>query len=77
MHRSYHGRYYAKGQNLKWALRQAYDDVLAKYDLLAMPTIPFVATKIPEAGCPREEYVARARHDRQHLPVRRQRAIPA
>ncbi len=60
MHRYYHGRYYAKGQNLKWALRQAYDDVLAKYDLLAMPTIPFVATKIPEAGCPREEYVARA-----------------
>ena len=60
MHRYYHGRYYAKGQNLKWALRQAYDDVLAKYDLLAMPTIPFTATKIPEAGCPREEYVARA-----------------
>ena len=60
MHRYYHGRYYAKGQNLKWALRQAYDDVLAKYDLLAMPTIPFTATKIPEPGCPREEYVARA-----------------
>ncbi len=60
MHRYYHGRYYAKGQNLKWALRQAYDDVLAKYDLLAMPTIPFTATKLPEAGCPREEYVARA-----------------
>ena len=60
MHRYYHGRYYAKGQNLKWALRQAYDDVLAKYDLLAMPTIPFTAAKIPEAGCPREEYVARA-----------------
>jgi len=60
MHRHYHGRYYAKGQNLKWALRQAYDDVLAKYDLLAMPTIPMVATKLPEPGCPREEYVARA-----------------
>jgi len=60
MHRYYHGRYYAKGQNLKWALRQAYDDVLAKYDLLAMPTIPFTAAKLPEAGCPREEYVARA-----------------
>ena len=60
MHRAYHGRYYAKGQNLKWALRQAYDDVLAKYDLLAMPTIPMVATKLPEPGCPREEYVARA-----------------
>jgi amidase len=60
MHRYYHGRYYAKGQNLKWALRQAYDDVLAKYDLLAMPTIPFVATKIPGADCTREEYVGRA-----------------
>jgi amidase len=60
MHRYYHGRYYSKGQNLKWALRQAYDDVLAKYDLLAMPTIRFVATKIPDAGCTREDYVARA-----------------
>ena len=74
MHRYYHGRYYAKGQNLKWALRQAYDDVLAKYDLLAMPTIPFTATKIPEAGLPARGICgARARHDRQHLPVRRQR----
>jgi amidase len=60
MHRYYHGRYYSKGQNLKWALRQAYDDVLAKYDLLAMPTIRFVATKIPDAGCTREDYVGRA-----------------
>ena len=41
MHRYYHGRYYAKAQNLKWALRQAYDDVLARFDLLAMPTIRF------------------------------------
>ena len=30
MHRAYHGRDYAKGQYLKWTLRQAYDDVLAK-----------------------------------------------
>jgi amidase len=60
MHRAYHGRYYAKAQNLKWELRQAYDDVLAKYDLLALPTIPFAATKIPADGCSREEYVARA-----------------
>jgi len=58
--RYYHGRYYAKAQNLKWALRQAYDDVLGKYDLLAMPTVPFRATAIPPAGAPREEYVARA-----------------
>jgi amidase len=60
MHRYYHGRYYAKAQNLKWSLRQAYDDVLSKFDLLAMPTIPFVATPIPDSDCSREEYVARA-----------------
>lgn len=55
--RNYHGRYYAKAQNLKRTLRQAYDDVLADYDLIAMPTIPFPATKIPAADCSREEYV--------------------
>jgi amidase len=60
MHRNYHGRYYAKGQNLKWALRQAYDDALREYDLLAMPTIRFVATKIPPADASREDYVGRA-----------------
>jgi amidase len=60
MNRYYHGRYYAKAQNLKWALRQAYDDVLARFDLLAMPTIRFVATPLPADGSPREEYVGRA-----------------
>jgi amidase len=60
MHRYYHGRYYAKAQNLKWSLRQAYDDVLAEYDLLAMPTIRFQATEIPPPDCSREEFVGRA-----------------
>src|SRR5262245_30050456 len=60
MHKYYHGRYYAKAQNLKWKLRQAYDDVLASYDLLAMPTIPFLATPIPDPDCTREDYVGRA-----------------
>ncbi|MGR8920971.1 MAG: amidase, partial [Gammaproteobacteria bacterium] len=56
----YHGRYYAKGQNLSWKLRQAYDAALADYDVLLMPTLPLKATRIPDKGCPREEYVARA-----------------
>jgi amidase len=60
MHRYYHGRYYAKAQNLKWALRKAYDEVLARYDLLAMPTIRFLPTPIPADGSSREEYIARA-----------------
>jgi amidase len=58
--RYYHGRYYAKAQNLRRDLRKAYDEVLDRYDLLLMPTIPFRAPQIPAADCSREEYVGRA-----------------
>jgi amidase len=57
MHRNYHNRYHAKAQNLRVPLRQAYDEVLRRYDIIAMPTLPFPATKIPPADCSREEYV--------------------
>lgn len=57
LNRNYNARYQAKGQNLRWVLRKAYDEALAKHDVLVMPTIPFPATKIPPADCPREEYV--------------------
>lgn len=60
MEDQYHGRYYAKAQNLSWKLRNAYDAQLQNYDLLVMPTLPMKATKIPPKDCPREEYVARA-----------------
>ena len=55
--RYYHGRYYAKAQNLRPALVKAYDDALAEYDVLVMPTVPFRATPIPPPDCPLEEYV--------------------
>jgi amidase len=58
--RFYHGRYYAKAQNLRQVLRQSYDAVLKDFDLLAMPTIPFRATEIPAPGCSREDYIGRA-----------------
>jgi amidase len=60
MHRSTHGTYHAKAQNLRWGLRAAYDAVLAQYDIIAMPTIPFTATEIPAAECSRETYVGKA-----------------
>jgi amidase len=60
MHRYYHGRYYAKAQNLRRTLTAAYDAALAEHDLLVMPTIPFRATAIPPADCSREEYVTLA-----------------
>ncbi len=57
MHRHYHNRYHAKAQNLRVLLRNAYDEVLNKYDLMVMPTIPFPATRIPPADAPREVYI--------------------
>jgi amidase len=60
MKRYYHGRYYAKAQNLRRSLREAYDRALAEHDVLVMPTIPFRATAIPPPNCSREDYIGRA-----------------
>jgi amidase len=60
MQDQYHGRYYAKAQNLARSLTAAYDTALRDCDLLVMPTLPLKATKIPAADASREEYVARA-----------------
>jgi amidase len=35
--RYYHGRFYAKAQNLRRSLREAYDSVLRSYDIMVMP----------------------------------------
>jgi amidase len=56
----YRGRYYAKAQNIARKVKAAYDAAFAKYDLLLMPTLPIVATKLPEPGAPVAEIVARA-----------------
>jgi amidase len=47
MLRKHGGYHYAKAQNLARRLRAAYDDTLASYDLLLMPTLPMKATKLP------------------------------
>jgi len=60
MQDNYHGRYYAKAQNLARSLRAAYDAALQQADLLVMPTLPMKATPIPPPTASREEYVARA-----------------
>ncbi len=48
--RHHRGHFYAKAQNLGRLLRKTYDDVLAHYDLLMMPTLPLKATPIPPAN---------------------------
>lgn len=45
----YYGRYYAKAQNLREEVTEAYDDALADVDVLAMPTSPKPANEITEA----------------------------
>jgi amidase len=57
---NYGSRYYGKSINIVRRLRAAYDAVLAKYDLLLMPTTPMKATRLPEAKASKEEYVTRA-----------------
>jgi len=60
MQERYHGRYYAKAQNLARSLKAAYDVAMRDCNLLVMPTLPLKATRIPPADVSREEYVARA-----------------
>ena len=54
------GAYYAKAQNLARRLRAAYDEKLASYDLLLMPTLPMKATRLPGADAPLADVLARA-----------------
>src|SRR6202049_340659 len=56
----YRGHYYAKAQNLVRRLRRAYDAVLSRYDLLLMPTLPMVATPLPEPNAPVTHILQRA-----------------
>jgi amidase len=56
----YRGHFYSKSQNLSRKLRAAYDEALAKYDLLLMPTLPVKATPLPPPDASRELYIQRA-----------------
>jgi amidase len=56
----YQGRHYARGQNVRRNLVAAYDEALARFDVLVMPTVPFRATPIPEGPVTPAESVAYA-----------------
>ncbi|MBF6569294.1 MAG: amidase [Candidatus Binataceae bacterium] len=57
MREQYHGRYYAKAQNLARTLLAAYNEALKDCDVLVMPTTPVKAGKIPPKGCSLAESV--------------------
>jgi amidase len=54
----YHGRYYARARNIARTLAQAYDSALHDFDLLALPTFPTRATRLPSPDATREERLA-------------------
>ncbi|KAF6025113.1 hypothetical protein EB796_016592 [Bugula neritina] len=47
----------ARAMNCRPTLRKAYNDVLEKYDALIMPTIPFVAVKLPPLDLTPKEFI--------------------
>ncbi|ALL78892.1 amidase [Pseudonocardia sp. EC080610-09] len=51
------GRYYAMARNLSYELRAAYDDALSTYDVLVMPTLPYVARELPPSDVPLAGYL--------------------
>jgi len=60
MQKHYRGHYYAKAQNLSRLLRKAYDDALARYDVLLMPTTPMKSQPIPAPDDPLAIQIQRA-----------------
>jgi amidase len=52
-------KYYAMARNLAPVLRAAYDEALARFDVLVLPTVPITATVIPGPDAPREEVLVR------------------
>lgn len=57
MNRTYHGRYYAKAQNLRNLVRRAFDDVLASHDVMVMPTTVIRSRPIPESECSLQDWI--------------------
>jgi len=52
-----HGAYYAKARMLVPELTRQYDEAFKDFDVLVMPTMPFVATALTASDAPVEEYV--------------------
>ncbi|OZF32566.1 amidase [Rhodococcus sp. 14-2483-1-2] len=51
---------YGKARNLVPTARAAYDTALEAYDVLVMPTLPYTATELPDAGIDRATYLTKA-----------------
>ncbi|XP_067948340.1 amidase-like isoform X1 [Watersipora subatra] len=59
----------ARAMNMRPTIRKAYDDVLQAYDALIMPTIPFVAHKLPKPGLSVTEFIKEAKAYNQNTQM--------
>ena len=58
--------FYARCMNLERVVKKAYDDALEKYDVIVMPTLPYVARKLnTEEESPKSKYSEVKRFDAQ------------
>jgi len=60
MYNTYNGEYYSRCQNLRPLVVQKYNEVLDKFNVIVMPTIPTPATPLPSHDAPISELVAKA-----------------
>jgi len=60
VHNNYHGKYYAKAQNLARVLTAAYDEAFQKVDLLLLPSSAMKASELPPEDCGPVESVHRS-----------------
>ncbi len=60
IHQRHGSRYYGKAMNITRQLTAAYDQVLADFDVLLMPTTPMKSTPLPGPEASREDVVSRA-----------------
>lgn len=56
LQKNYKSQVYCRGRNLVFPLRKAYDQALESVDVIAMPTIPFTASKLIFKDDPAPEY---------------------
>ena len=56
----YNSYFYAKSQNLRRLLRRDYEIKFQDYDLILMPTLPMVATKLPKKDAKASEIVSKS-----------------
>jgi amidase len=60
IHNNYHGKYYAKAQNLRRTFAAGYDEVFRQVDLLLLPATPMKASELPPDDCGPVESVHRS-----------------